>query len=208
MLAFAAGFILWALVHSLTAARSVKAFFRRQMGERAYEGLYRFLYNLFAAITFVPVLYLLATKVQATVLWALPWPYTLVALFIQLMGLIGLVLAFWQTDVWEFAGLRQAVRYLQGKAELTLPPRLVTSGMYAYVRHPLYFFSLLVIWFSPIMTFNGLVFDLLATLYFWVGSSYEERRLAAYFGEAYRRYQEEVPRLLPRFWEWGDRARG
>jgi protein-S-isoprenylcysteine O-methyltransferase Ste14 len=65
------------------------------------------------------------------------------------------------------------------------------------VRHPLYFFSLLFIWLNPQMTLASLLFNLLATLYFWVGSIYEERRLTAEFGEAYKAYRREVPRLLP-----------
>jgi protein-S-isoprenylcysteine O-methyltransferase Ste14 len=73
----------------------------------------------------------------------------------------------------------------------------VTRGSYAYVRHPLYFFSLLLIWFLPIMTLSALLFSSMATLYFWIGSIYEERRLSATFGDAYSQYKQRVPRLIP-----------
>ena len=44
------------------------------------------------------------------------------------------------------------------------------DGVYGLVRHPLYFFSLLVLWFTPQMTLHWLVFVILATVYFLVGS--------------------------------------
>ena len=39
--------------------------------------------------------------------------------------------------------------------------------------------------------------NLSLTLYIFVGAFHEERRLAAEFGSAYQRYQEDVPRLIP-----------
>ncbi|NJN97397.1 MAG: hypothetical protein HC875_26600 [Anaerolineales bacterium] len=47
------------------------------------------------------------------------------------------------------------------------------------------------------MTLNLLVTYLLLTLYFYVGTFFEERRLLMEFGSAYRAYQQRVPRLIP-----------
>jgi protein-S-isoprenylcysteine O-methyltransferase Ste14 len=44
---------------------------------------------------------------------------------------------------------------------------------------------------------DALLFNMLVTLYFWMGSRYEEHRLAALFGQPYREYQMRVPYLLP-----------
>lgn len=112
-------------------------------------------------------------------------------------GVIGVALSLLYTDVWSFLGVRQAWRYLQGAAEPNPPVNFTSSGPYALVRHPLYFFSLLFIWVSPLMTVNGLLFNLLTTLYLWLGSLHEERRLEAAYVQQYRRYQAEVPALLP-----------
>lgn len=194
---FLLAFLLWALLHSLTAARAFKEWVRQQVGERVYAGFYRLFYNVAATISFLPILYLLATAVPATVLWRVPRPFSFVFLLIQGAGMAGLLLSLWQTDVWRFVGLRQAVRYLKGVPEPEPPASFVRSGTYALVRHPLYFFSMLVIWFTPLMTLNTLVFNLLASGYFYVGALHEERRLAAAFGDTYRQYQEEVPAFLP-----------
>jgi protein-S-isoprenylcysteine O-methyltransferase Ste14 len=47
------------------------------------------------------------------------------------------------------------------------------------------------------MTTNLLITYLLFTLYFYLGSIFEERRLLAEFGDAYQDYQRRVPRFIP-----------
>ncbi|MEJ2749068.1 MAG: isoprenylcysteine carboxylmethyltransferase family protein [Anaerolineae bacterium] len=190
-------FISWALLHSLMAARRTKDWVRARIGERPYQGLYRLFYNLLAGVTFLPVLWITAVELPHRQLWNLSAPWSYAANLVQLIGLIGLGIALFQTDFWDFVGLRQAVRYISGEEEINLPPKLVTSGMYAFVRHPLYFFSLLVIWFTPLMTLQTLIFNFFATMYLWAGSRVEERRLADFFGPAYEEYRRKVPGLLP-----------
>ena len=41
-----------------------------------------------------------------------------------------------------------------------------------------------------------------ASAYFWLGSRYEERRLVARYGDAYRDYRNRVPAFIP----WKGRA--
>jgi protein-S-isoprenylcysteine O-methyltransferase Ste14 len=43
-----------------------------------------------------------------------------------------------------------------------------------------------------------LVVSLFWSLYMYIGSFHEERRLIHEFGETYRTYQRQVPRLFPR----------
>ena len=201
MTTFIITFIIWALLHSLTAANRTKDWVRQRVGERPYQGLYRLFYNVFAVVTFVPVMWVTAVNLPNTDLWNISAPWSYAANLVQLIGIIGLGIALFQTDFWDFVGLRQAARYLGGEAEINLPPRLVTGGMYALVRHPLYFFSLLVIWFTPAMTRQTLIFNLFTTMYLWAGSRVEERRLTAFFGDIYHDYKQRVPRLFPvRLW--------
>ncbi|MBE2200290.1 MAG: DUF1295 domain-containing protein [Anaerolinea sp.] len=197
MLIFILSFTLWAILHSLAADARVKGWIRHRLGERAHEGLYRLGYNLFAVVTILPVLWALWTQMPDVLLWRLPSPFDWLALFVQLVGVMGLLAALLQTDVWEFVGLRQAVHYFAGKERLLPPPKLVTSGLYAFVRHPLYFFSLLILWPTPVMTLPTLLLNVMATMYLWAGSRVEERRLTAVFGDAYTAYKQRVPGLLP-----------
>lgn len=162
--------------------------------------MYRLGYNLFAFLTILPVLWVLWTQVPDRLLWRIPAPFDWLALGMQFVGFVGLIVALLQTDLWEFVGLRQAVNFLAGKEQLLPPAKLVTGGMYAFVRHPLYFFSLLILWPNPTMTLQTLILNVMATMYLWAGSRVEERRLTAVFGEAYTIYQQRVPGLLPIRW--------
>ncbi len=190
-------FVAWALFHSVTAARPVKEWAQRSAGRRAYAGFYRFAYNVIATLSFLPVLYILVFHLPASVIWRVPAPWAWLMMAVQAAGLVGLVISLLYTDALSFLGLRQLWRYLQGEPHPDPPVPFTSSGPYALVRHPLYLFSLLALWFTPLLTTNMLAFNLLATLYFWFGARHEERRLAAEFGERYRRYRAQVPFLLP-----------
>lgn len=197
MIQFLVLFILWAVVHSLTAAFGLKRYFRKQFGEKAYAGWYRLLYNLFSVLTFLPVYLLIPILLPQTILWQWPRPYLFLAYALQLIGFVGLFYSLWLTGIWDFLGLRQMMWYLKGASREMPHAKFITRGPYQLVRHPLYFFSLLVLWFNPVMTLASFVFYLLATVYFYIGSIYEERKLAASFGDDYHAYQQRVPRLIP-----------
>lgn len=190
-------FIIWAAVHSLTSMTRFKTAVRDRVGARVFAGFYRLFYNAVSVVTILPLFVLLATIIPYKELWRWPAPTHYVALAIQAVGAVGLLVSLWQTDIFRFLGLRQAYLYLQGDPDPNPPAVFVSRGTYRLVRHPLYFFSLLFLWFTPIMTLNSLVFYILATIYFLVGAAHEERRLAAAFGADYRRYQREVPYLIP-----------
>lgn len=191
------GLVVFSLVHSWLAGSSIKAFFRARLGERAFEGWYRFGYNVFATLTFAPLPVLLALFPGAVIWRSDNTLFTTVLLLIQLAGAAGLIISLLQIDLGQFSGLAQALAYLEGKA-LPLPAEpLQTGGVYALVRHPLYLFSLMAIWPLPIMTEGLLVFNLGITAYFVVGSLLEERRMIQVFGDEYRAYQRRVSWLIP-----------
>jgi protein-S-isoprenylcysteine O-methyltransferase Ste14 len=147
-------------------------------------------------VTFTPVA-LLIMLAPSNTLWRIPMPQAGVLLALQGLALLSLTVAVLQADPLRFAGISQALAYLRGDP-LPLPPeRLQVGGFYSLVRHPLYLFSLLTLWPTPIMTDTLLGFVVGATAYFLVGSRLEERRLAAEFGPQYREYRRRVPWLLP-----------
>jgi protein-S-isoprenylcysteine O-methyltransferase Ste14 len=81
----------------------------------------------------------------------------------------------------------------------TSPPAaaFVARGPYRYVRHPLYLFMLLLIWSTPRLSTDRLLFIVLWTAWIVVGTTLEERDLFVDFGESYRQYQCSVPMLIP-----------
>lgn len=186
----------YGVLHSLLAALSVKERARRWLGAYRYEAVYRLLFNIVATVTLVPVLWLGATH-PGPVLWRVSSPYSVILIGLQLVGLTGLLISLAQIDLLRFMGISQLAAGLRGDP-LPLPDEpLTTGGVYGLVRHPLYFFSLLALWPTPIMT-SGLLGLLTGiTLYFAVGSRLEENKLRLAFGEAYRDYQQQVPWMIP-----------
>jgi len=187
--------LLFGVIHSLTAGR-FKAVFRRWFGERAYHGLYRLLYNGFALLTLMPAALLMAFN-DGGVVWQVPAPFEIVFWGIQAAGLVGLVVSTLQIDVLRFAGVTQFLNYLTGGTLPLADEPLQIGGLYAWVRHPLYLFSLMVVWPVTTMTWGYLGLSVGMTLYFIVGSLYEERRLLAAYGDTYAHYRARVPWLLP-----------
>lgn len=96
-----------------------------------------------------------------------------------------------QTGAGDFLGTSQL------HSRHTQTPVLVTSGYYAHMRHPLYFFSTVFLILNPVVTAQWLLLTLFALLYFIIGGLIEERRLLKTFGDEYRTYQLRVPFMLP-----------
>lgn len=190
-------FILWAVLHSVMAGFGMKRLFRQRFGDKAYAGWYRFIFNVFAVLSFTILYWLIPRLLPQTIVWTWQRPYIYLAYAMSLIGFIGLIASLWVTDIWDFAGVRQVVWYLRG-AEGNIPiPPFTANGPYALVRHPLYFFSLLVLWTNPVMTVGSLIFYAAITIYFWIGSYYEERKLARDYGRSYEEYARRVPRMIP-----------
>jgi len=185
-------FIIWAVLHSVLADYRLKSWFRARFGDGAYRW-YRLGYNAFATLSFVPV-FLAYWRLPDHIFWMTPSPWNWMLRGVQLAGLIGLIAAVFETDVGEYAGLAQLRP--GWNPDHKEPMRL--SGLYCLVRHPIYFFSLPLIWLSPVVTVNGLTIAILFTLYFYIGAKHEETGLRQEFGPAYDAYRQRVPMLIPR----------
>jgi protein-S-isoprenylcysteine O-methyltransferase Ste14 len=184
--------VLYSLVHSLTASLWMKARIALLLGP-AFNRWYQLAYNLWAGIAFLPILWLLAVLPDQT-LYTIPWPWLLLTTIGQLMGAIIIVIGILQTGALSFLGIRQAFSSRLQTEETSL----VTTGLYRWVRHPLYTGGYLLIWFTPMMTINLLTLFTILSIYLVVGAKLEERRLVRAFGDDYRAYRAEVPMLVPR----------
>lgn len=179
---------LWGILHSLLASNEAKDFFCRTFGN-GFMRLYRLLYNLFSVVSFLPILYLMVI-LPDRMLYTVPAPFSIIMRLGQGISLILLGVAVFQTDLLSFVGLRQVF-----EEEKKRP--LMTGGLYHYVRHPLYTFSLLVLWLSPNMTLNSFIVYLAITIYILIGIIFEERKLLREFGEEYANYRSVTPMLIP-----------
>ncbi len=122
-----------------------------------------------------------------------PWNFAFRAVFFA-TG-IGFALSVRALDDFDPLGLRQTRG--SGGPIRRATTLLTVTGPYRWVRHPLYFLSLVLIWAHPAVTTDRLMFNLLWSLWIVMGAHFEERDLLARFGSDYLRYQRCVPMLLP-----------
>ncbi len=110
-----------------------------------------------------------------------------------LLGLSGVIMAIMASRVISVSTV--ADMRTDRKAEL------VTDGIYARVRHPLYLATLLVfsalafIYPFPVVT----VFSLCMMAYTLIGAYFEERKLVRHYGDEYLEYKKTAGFILPHF---------
>ena len=112
--------------------------------------------------------------------------------FISLIGMIWGVRALRSFDMF---GNQAILARIRASNEVSMP--LIIRGPYRWTRHPLYFFILVMIWSSPDVTTDRLLFNGLFTAWIVLGTRLEERDLVAEFGKTYLHYQNKVPMLIP-----------
>lgn len=192
------GFVVFASVHSFLASHTFKRkLLRRFPTLRAW---YRVSYNLFALITFF--VWSMFLPVSRQVIYRIPFPYIIITFLVQATAIV----AIWQTihlfGSDRFIGTEQLLRYFKYREipdfyDENSRGTLIRSGLYNYVRHPLYTLSLIILACWPVMTNWLVIIIILCALYFWIGSIFEERKLVERFGDAYKEYQRQVPRMIP-----------
>jgi len=76
---------------------------------------------------------------------------------------------------------------------------LVTTGIYAYTRNPMYFGATIMIfgWFLVFPFTFILISTLLFSILFYVTAKWEEKQLSMEFGKEYLKYKRKVPLFVP-----------
>lgn len=180
--------ILYGAIHSMMASTSFKRLVTRILGALANK-YYRLIFSFLSVILLLPVL-VLPLLIPDTTLYTIPTPYLYLTIALQLLSVGLLIYSVMQTGALQFIGLRQALG-------LDTNDRLNTGGLYRFVRHPLYTFSIVFLWLTPVMTRNLALLYGAFTLYMLIGAIFEERKLLEQFGEPYRAYREKTPFIIP-----------
>lgn len=181
---------LFGFCHSLFARKSIKQRLQWLLPEASIRSLYVFQSSA------ILIGVCIAWQAMPTSLWHFDNPM-LAGLIYGLQGL-GWALVVWATfaiNHFELTGLQQVYHHLMDQDEPE--PRFVTPLLYRIVRHPMQSGILLAFWCTPHMTLGHMVFALTMTIYILVGIRFEERSLLESFGDDYRRYQQQVPMLIP-----------
>jgi len=187
-LIFILGLVVFAMLHSFLALPSIKARIMRFTGLN--QSAYRLGYNIISLLVFGWVM--MADR-HSSVLYEISGATRYIFYSIQAALLVALVSCLVNTGIISFLGLDA----LMGKTGDRVPQPLATQGWYRIVRHPLYLLSILFMFMNPVMTVRWLLLSCMATLYFIIGALIEEKRLLKEYGEAYNRYREQVPFIVP-----------
>lgn len=182
--------LVFGLAHSMLAGQSAKAAFKNTLGRK-----YRLAYNVLAIVTFA-----LAAWAGLTVFSTAPdieWGGR-AKVWLGIIGISGWILLFIAAggyDMRRFMGLSQATENTSEDEPLR------TDGLHRYVRHPLYSAVFLIL-MGGAWTHFGLATALFGSIYIFIGTWSEERKLIALYGQDYIDYRQNVPAFIP----WRGRA--
>lgn len=158
---------------------------------------YRLLYNIIALILFLMViLYARFLKTEAFFSWDGNWRMLQLVLFGS--GLLLFYLGAKKYSTRSFLGIEQIKEESNGSG-IGFSGRLDTEGVLQFVRHPWYLGTLLVIWARP-MDFADVAMNSVFTVYIFIGTFLEEKKLVNEFGNDYLSFQQEVSMIFP--WKW------
>lgn len=183
-------FALHSILASLAVKRWVAATFPNLMP------YYRLAFNILAVLLLLPILWL-TYRDPGPVLWRWQGIAAWLANGLALAAMFGFLLTLRSYDMREFLGFRQLkfhVRKVEDQEHFHLSP------FHRFVRHPWYFFGLVIIWTRD-MYAATLLSSVIISLYFAIGSRLEEKKLLVYHGDTYRRYMARVPGLIPLPWK-------
>lgn len=163
-----------------------------------YYAFYRLFYVILSFVLLIPVVYY-------TRLWASPsifsyspmvniirYAFMILALFIFFRAF------FFDYDLLTFAGIRQMLQFRKPVKQNS--GDIKKTGLLGIVRHPLYLGVILFIWCNT-YSVTDMVINSVLTVYIFIGTLLEERKLILEFGESYIQYRKEVPMIVP-FLKW------
>lgn len=187
MLDLALALTLFYLTHSLLAWTGVKRWVDSTVGLGRW---YRLVYTVLSLLLFAWVYYAYTRAGRYIAFWANGSPVIIIGWSLILLGAYLAAAAVLRFGGMAFLGFTPE---LQGT--------LVRSGLHGRVRHPIYSGVLLSLagWLCLSPNWPTVLSILITLLYLPFGIHLEELKLIAVHGDAYRRYREEVPALVPRW---------
>ena len=191
-------FLVFAVSHSILASHEFKQKLTSKFGNKI--AFYRMFYNV-SSILFFLFIYKVSPKPDY-VIYDLSFPFDIIIVLLQIISGIILLWTAKYINMREFLGLTQIKRFNEGTYstdDLDEKLELRIEGTFKYSRHPIYLFSSLFLMLRPTMDFFYLIFLINMLLYFYIGSYFEEKKLVTIFGDAYRKYQKDVPKIFPKF---------
>lgn len=173
-------------LHSFLASEKVKNFSRCRLGR--LMRFYRLAYSVFSSAGLAVVIWI-QLGVPPVFQFTLSAGWQIFGTGLVLTGALIIGLAFRKYSFAGFVGFRPDEQ-----------DSLRTTGLLGHVRHPIYSGTVLAVLgyvaISPVST--SFVSALCIFIYLPVGIHLEERKLIAKYGDAYVKYRNRVPSIIPK----------
>jgi protein-S-isoprenylcysteine O-methyltransferase Ste14 len=183
--------LLFFLQHSIIVRKSVKKRLSNLIDDDLYSAFYS---NTSAAALIIMVFFWQTVPYTIESAGGINYWVLRVLFFISIAGF------YWglkSLDSFDPFGVSKIKRIIYKKEYKNKIMPMTVKGAYRWMRHPLYFFMLIMIWSYPELTADRLLFNTLWTVWIIIGTIMEERDLVSSFGEQYRKYQKKVPMIIP-----------
>lgn len=184
----------WAIfysLHTILAASKVKKNLEVKLGN-AYKW-YRLFYSFLFFVLFLGIV-IQSLFIPNLVLMQKTPILLYIGYMLAALGTIIAIKASKEISLSSFIGINPGRLSKTGE-------KLIISGWYARMRHPLYSALILIFlgYFLVAGTITSGVHLLSLLIYLPFGIYYEEQNLICKFGKEYRDYQQKVPSIFPRF---------
>ena len=152
------------------------------------HGLYRFF--VFESIVII-ILLNINFWFKSPFCWnqVISWTFLLISIFLAIHGFLLL----------SKSGQKDIGRTDNTLKDFEKTAKLVKTGAYRYIRHPLYSSLLFLAWgaFFKNITFTGMVFALFASIFLFITARREEAENISYFGKEYKAYMRQTRMFIP-----------
>jgi protein-S-isoprenylcysteine O-methyltransferase Ste14 len=189
--------VLWCALHSAMSSLTVTGYIKKK-----YIGFYAYYRMFFNGVSLVTFLFLVQWGRQTKGALLLEWGgYWALLRWILLLVATALFIAGAQKyDLLQFVGMRQ-IKTGATHAALSQSGHLDFTGIHTITRHPWYLGGIIILWaYDSRLYLGSLIVNAILTIYLFIGTLLEEKKLIAEFGDSYRRYQKQVSMLWPHKW--------
>ncbi len=178
---------LWCFIHSFLASPGIKRSVIHTL--RIIPQWYRLFYNFLAIAGFFGIAFF-QSRLQDDLFMSTNLLIKAGGETIFILGVIFILFSLREYNLKAFAGLSSEDR----------DKKLVISGLNKYIRHPLYFATIMMIlgWFMMRPTNTNLIACGILITYTFVGAWIEEKKLITDFGSDYEKYRSETGMWLPK----------
>jgi len=117
------------------------------------------------------------------------WILLIISIYLVVSGVILL----------KIKGKPNSNRAEKGLYKFEKTSELVDTGIYKYIRHPLYSSLIFLTWgiFLKQITLPLFIISVISTLFLWFTSLFDEKECISYFGDKYKSYMKRTKRFIP-----------